>query len=104
MIGFLAPHLVLSEGIGTVRERNFEFLDEWKAVQVPQRFILDNYTPRKRDNVQPIMSRLEGEGLATRRELDEYYSLKDVFDMFDASCLRSVNAAWHRSVRSMKRS
>ena len=52
-----------------------------------------NITLRKRDNVNPILSRLEGENLASKRELQEYYSLKDAFDMFDGSCLRAVNTA-----------
>ncbi|MBC8640171.1 hypothetical protein IAG25_25400 [Caballeronia sp. EK] len=88
----VAPHIALAEVIDAVRGYNFDFLDTWKPVPVPTRFVTD-LTPRKHEGVHPILSRLEGEHLASRRDLQEFYSLRDAFGMFDASCLRAVNAA-----------
>lgn len=90
--GIVSPHVALGGVMTTVRRHNFEFLDKWEPVPVPHEFTL-NVTLRKRDNVNPILSRLMKENYATKRELQEYYSLKDAFDMFDVICLSAVNEA-----------
>jgi hypothetical protein len=88
----LKAHEVLQALITLVRELNFGFLNTWKPVPIPSRFV-SNAEHRKLDHIAPIMSRLISEHLASLNELQEFYSLNDAFDMYDVFANENLNKA-----------
>jgi hypothetical protein len=91
VIGFFAPHLVLEAVMGAVRKESWGFLSEWKMVKIPRRF-QSTAESVSLPHIDPMMSRIQAEKLATQRELEEYYSLHDAFNMYDAIALNSLNS------------
>ncbi len=100
----LAPRLVLNALLSLVGDFNFKFMEGWKAVKVPARFA-DGATTVTSKNVDPMASQLIQDGVATLRELEDYYSLEDAFKMFDTIMVKGVNSALSHeaSVKKSKR-
>lgn len=92
-IGRVAPNLVLRAVMEVVSEYNFGFLKDWKGVKIPGRFIA-NSTNVESSYVEPIIANIVTNGLATLKELEEYYSLYDAFSLFDAMLVKTVNEAY----------
>ncbi|WP_250512366.1 hypothetical protein [Caballeronia sp. INDeC2] len=90
LAGSISPRLVLAGVMKVVNKYNWGFLDKWEVVKIPSRFRSDAAAV-SRDNVDPFVSRIVAEHYATRKELEEYYSLKDAFDMYDEICVNTVN-------------
>lgn len=86
----LPPIWVLNSLLNLVSGANFGFLDEWKRIQIPNRF-LSNSEPISASGIEPVISSLVQEDLATLRELEEYYSLQDAFNLFDVMMAKTVN-------------
>ena len=86
----ISPRLALKVVCAHVNDFNFGFLDSWKMIQVPARF-LSNASTVKAEGIEPIISTLVQEGVASIRELEEYYSLEDAYRMFDIIMSKSVN-------------
>lgn len=90
--GAIAPLAVLRALCSLVTEFNFEFLDSWKGVRVPTRFLSDSRTVKSAYSA-PLVAQLVSSDAATLRELEEYYSLEDGFKMFDIMVAKGVNDA-----------
>lgn len=90
--GALNPILCLRGLMEVVSEFNFGFLSGWKGVKIPSRF-LDGSSNVATKHVDPLLSNIIGDGVASMRELEEYYSLEDAYKMFDLMAARSVNQA-----------
>src|SRR5579872_4046299 len=88
----LAPRIVLNGILSLVHDFNFKFLDNWKSVKVPRRFT-DGAQSVSSANVEPMAAQLIQDGVASLRELEEYYSLEDAFKMFDALMVKGINQA-----------
>lgn len=86
------PTGVLSALIKLVDSFNFEFLVGWDAVKVPSRFISGARTVSSK-GTPSIIAQLIQDGIATKKELEEYYSLEDAFQMLDVMTAKGVNAA-----------
>lgn len=91
VLGFMAAHIVFEAVMAQVRDTTWGFLTDWKLVKIPRRF-QSTATSVDRENVNPFMSRIVAENRASKRELEEYYSLRDAFDMYDEICLHSLNS------------
>lgn len=104
LAGVLAPRLVLNGVISLVNEYNFKFMETWKSVKVPARFT-DGAATVSSKNVDPMASQLIQDGVATLKELEDYYSLEDAFKMFDTIMVKGVNNALSHeaSVKKSKR-
>jgi hypothetical protein len=89
----VAPLLILVGIMGIVRDHNFGFLYKWKGTKVPARFTSDAKSV-KSEHVGPMIQQLVQDGMATYRELEEYYSLEDAYKMFDIGVVKSVNSAY----------
>lgn len=100
----LAPRLVLNAVLSLVNDYNFKFMEGWKGVKVPARF-MDGAATVSSKNVDPMASQLIQDGVATFKELEEYYSLEDAFKMFDTIMVKGVNNALSHeaSVKKSKR-
>ena len=100
----IAPRLVLNAIMSLVGDFNFKFMHGWKGVKVPPRFA-DGAATVKSHNVDPIASQLIQDGVATLKELEDYYSLEDAFKMFDTIMVKGVNSALSHeaSVKKSKR-
>ncbi len=88
----LPPVTVLRLLISVVKEFNFEFLDSWKGVRIPPRFIQDGAAIDSKYS-DPMIAQLVQDDVASLRELQEYYSLEDAFRMFDIKVAKAVNEA-----------
>jgi hypothetical protein len=88
----LQGHEVLQVLINLIRDLNFGFLNKWKPVRIPSRFV-SGVEQNKLETIDPIMGRLVSEHLATLVELQEYYSLKDAFDIYDVFANEQLNSA-----------
>lgn len=91
-LGVFTPLQVLLVLIGLVREENFGFLNRWKGVKVPTRFLSESKQV-KSEYTTPMLTALINENKASLRELEEYYSLEDAFKMFDMISMKNVNDA-----------
>lgn len=91
-IAGLAPRLVLSGIQSVVCTFNFEFLESWKSVKVPRRFMSSSDIVVS-ENVHGLIAQLVAAEVATLRELEEYYSLEDAFGMLDVLMAKGVNQA-----------
>lgn len=90
--GILPPQQVLKVIMAHVTRLQFDWLDSWEGVKMPRRFqsLADSIIS---DNVPSMISTIIGSELATLRELEEYYSLKDLFLMLESLTVKNVNAA-----------
>lgn len=86
----VSPRMALKVLTSHVSDINFGFLDNWKVIQVPSRF-LSNAKTVKVEGIEPIVSTLVQEGVASIRELEEYYSIEDAYRMFDIIMSKAVN-------------
>jgi hypothetical protein len=90
--GIVCPTTVLKAVVRVVTEFNFAFLDSWKGVQIPTRF-LNGTESRDSRNIDPLLSALLQNEQASLKELQEYYSLEDAFTLYDVIVSKSVNTA-----------
>lgn len=88
----IPPVAVLRGVVSIVREFNFDFIKGWKGVKVPTRFVNESSTTSS-DHAPQLISSLIQEGVATLKELEEYYSIEDAFKMFDVIVSKGVNQA-----------
>jgi hypothetical protein len=86
----LRPHEALQGVMTAVRRFNFGFLNFWKPVKIPRRFVVD-IEQTKLENINPVLGRLLSEHLATLNELQNDYSTKDAFDMYDVWAVDGLN-------------
>lgn len=87
----MSPRMALKVLCAHVSDINFGFLDSWKAIQVPARFLSGAKTVSA-EGIEPVISTLVQEGVASIRELEEYYSLEDAYRMFDIIMSKAVNS------------
>jgi len=92
-LGIMPPILVLRGLTKIVNDFSFGFAREWKGVKIPARFRTGPVDPKSSSYVDPMIAQILSEGMATLRELEEYYSLEDAFKMFDVIVAKSVNSA-----------
>ena len=85
-----SPRGLLGIALAKVSRINFDFLKDWKGVDMPRRFS-SNVDSVQSDNISPLLGQLVSSGTATLKELEEYYSLQDVFVMLDALTVKAVN-------------
>lgn len=90
--GVLPPILVLRGLTKVITEFSFGFAQGWKGIKIPPRF-KSGVEPRSSKYVDPVIGQILQEGMASLRELEEYYSLEDAFKMFDLIAVKGVNAA-----------
>jgi hypothetical protein len=88
----LAPRIVLDGILSLIHDFNFKFLEDWKSAKIPPRFVDGAQTVSSR-NIDPMASQLIQDGVATLRELEDYYSLEDAFKMFDTIMVKGINQA-----------
>lgn len=88
----LPPRLVLSGVMSLVYGWNFDFLVNWKSAKIPSRFT-DGAPSISSKNMEPMASQLIQDGVASLKELEEYYSLEDAFKMFDTILIKGINQA-----------
>lgn len=91
-ISKIPPRVVLLAITKVVNAYSFGFMDGWKGVKVPTRFMSGAETVSS-GHVDPVVSQLVQDGVASYRELEEYYSLEDAFKMFDILMAKSLNSA-----------
>lgn len=101
LAGVLAPRIALNGITSLVHDFNFQFLNNWKGVKVPARFI-DGAHSVSSKHIEPMAAQLIQDGAATLRELEEYYSLEDAFKMFDAIMMKGVNQALSQEAATKK--
>lgn len=87
-----SPRSLLNIALSKVSRINFGFLNDWQSVNMPRRFA-SNVDSIQSDNISPLLGQLVSSGTATLKELEEYYSLQDVFVMLDALTVKAVNEA-----------
>lgn len=90
--GAMQPRHVLSLLTSHVMEFNFGFLSSWDKIKVPSRF-RSNFKSVESGSVRPVIASIVQEGLASLRELEEYYSVDDAFKMLDILTAKAVNSA-----------
>lgn len=88
----LPPRMVLIAVLKLVNEFSFGFVSTWRGVRIPKRFTSGGEV-KSSTHVDPIISNLLQEDVASLRELEEYYSLEDAFTMFDVMVAKGVNEA-----------
>lgn len=88
--GALSPPYILKALMSIVNDFNFKFMEGWKGTRIPSRFREDCEVVEN-NNVDPMIAVLLADGVATLRELEEYYSLEDAFKMFDVLMTKSLN-------------
>jgi hypothetical protein len=88
----LPPILVLRGITQLINDFSFDFARDWSGVKIPARF-KSGADPKSSAYVPSMLSHIMQEGMATLRELEEYYSLEDAFKMFDVLVVKSVNTA-----------
>lgn len=89
----LPPNMVLKVLMESVKKHNFGFLQEWKGIKIPNRFVADSKSVES-TYLEPLISALINHKLATLKELEEYYSMQDAFAMFDGYLAKSLNEAY----------
>lgn len=92
IIEVIAPRLVLNGIMSLVNSYNYGFIDGWRGVKIPSRFI-DGSQSASSVNIDPLIAQIVSDKTASLRELEEYYSLEDAFKMFDVAVARGVNQA-----------
>lgn len=90
--GVIAPTIVISALLKFIEELNFAFIPDWKPVKVPTRF-LSGAKKIEAHSTHGIISQIIQDGAATKRELEEYYSLHDAFEIMDVMTVKGLNAA-----------
>lgn len=98
----ISPTIALKGLIYKVQDLNFGFLAGWKPIKIPFRFLSD-HEPISSPTIKPIVAQLISEKLATVRELEEYYSTRDAFQMFDVILQNALNKALANEAASNKK-
>jgi len=93
VIGYAPAKSVLNAVMEIVIAHNFGFLNDWKGIKIPNRFVADSKT-EKSTYMEPIIAQLITANIATYEQMETYYSLYDAFSMFDALLVKSVNEAY----------
>jgi hypothetical protein len=93
ILDMMPPVLVMRGLMRVVNEFSFGFAREWSGIKVPARFQSGTTDHKSSKYIDPIVSQILQEGMASLRELEEYYSLEDAFKMFDVIVGKSVNSA-----------
>ena len=88
----LPPREILDVIFGFASYHNFGFLHSWKGAKIPRRFVSEKESVSS-TYVEPIVSILIQDKVATLKELEEYYSLEDAFKMFDVIVVKGINQA-----------
>lgn len=101
-VNVLPPVIVLRGILRLVHDHSFAFTKEWKGIKIPLRLQGDGEI-KNSTHIQPMMAQILTEGMATLRELEEYYSLEDAFKMFDIIVAKSVNSALAHEAASKRR-
>lgn len=85
-----------------VEDANFAFISKWNPVAVPHRFVSGarSVSPQATPSV---INQLIQEGAATKKELEEYYSVLDAFQMLDILTAKGVNAAYAHEAAERER-
>ena len=100
---FVLPPVTVLRGITRlISDYSFSFAREWSGVKIPSRFKTAGEV-KSSEHVSPMVSQIMQEGMATMRELEEYYSLEDAFKMFDVLVVKSVNSALSHEAASKGR-
>lgn len=102
MAKIMPPVLVLKGLCSVVSDLNFEFLNTWKGIKVPSRFLSDRQAT-KTNYANPMVAQLTQSGQISLRDLEEYYSLQDAFVMFDIHMAKAVNEAQANEDAASKR-
>lgn len=102
MAYIIAPRAVLQSLTEMVHDLNFEFARHWKGVRVPGRF-RDGGDSVGSVHIPSMFGQMVTSKVATLRELEEYYSLKDAFVMFDAMTVSSINEALAHEAAAQKK-
>ncbi|WP_017349814.1 hypothetical protein [Pantoea sp. A4] len=87
----LTPLNMLELLLNTVKEHNFGFVINRKSVRFPTRFQKDAGKMTQSEALDPLLAMIVGSGRATLRELEEYYSFRDAYDMADLITAETVN-------------
>ncbi|WP_261525992.1 hypothetical protein [Burkholderia multivorans] len=90
--GALQPRAVLNGLVRVATEYNWGFLNTRKQEKVPS-YLRSDSTVRSVDGVSPIMGAIIATGKASLRELQEFYSLADAFQIFDVIFADQLNKA-----------
>ncbi|MFA8389732.1 hypothetical protein ACEPUD_06340 [Burkholderia ubonensis] len=90
--GILQPRTVLSGLISFVSDFNWGFLKDRKQEKVPK-YLQSDSQVRGVEGVSPIMGTIMAAGKASLRELQEFYSLHDAFQIFDVLFFDQLNKA-----------
>lgn len=101
VVGVLPGLLVVKGLCSVVSEFNFSFLDSWKGIKVPGRFLSEGATVSTKYS-EPLVSSLIAGEVCSLRELEEYYSLEDAFKQFDILMAKGVNDALASEAASKK--
>lgn len=91
-LGIVAPKMVLKAVCEIVSEFNFGFLRDWKGTKIPTRFLTSGDVVES-SYIEPIIANVTTANMATIKELETYYSLFDLFSMFDALLVKGINEA-----------
>lgn len=97
----IAPRMALNGLMSLVGEFSFGFLHYWRGAKVPSRFSSGSPSISS-NNIDPTVGTLITEGLASMKELEEYYSLEDAYKMFDALIVKNVNSALSQEAATSK--
>jgi hypothetical protein len=87
------PAQVLDQLIARIYQFNFDFLQGWKPINVPRRLMADLPKDIEAPRIDPVISLIAMADKATMRELEEYYSTRDAFKMYDMIAVDSLNKA-----------
>lgn len=87
------PAQVLEQLIARVYQFNFDFLQSWKPVHVPRRLMTELPKDMEDPRIDPVISLIAMADKATMRELEEYYSTRDAFKMYDMIAIDGLNKA-----------
>ncbi|WP_175720765.1 hypothetical protein [Burkholderia anthina] len=90
--GAFQPRAVLNGLVLVATDYSWGFLNTRKKERVPS-YLQSNSTVRSVDGVSPIMSAIIAAGKASLRELQEFYSLADAFQIFDVIFADQLNKA-----------
>jgi len=89
----LPPPIVLKGLIKFISDFNFGFLTNWKSISIPSRFRSDSKTVQS-ENIDPVVSQLLQNDCCSLKDLEQYYSLRDAYIMFDIIIAKSVNSQY----------
>jgi hypothetical protein len=87
------PIQVLEQLIARIFDFNFDFLQTWKPIDIPRRLMAETPKEVADARIDPVISLIAMNDKATMRELEEYYSTRDAFKMYDMIAVDNLNKA-----------